>query len=351
MPKDATDSAGEAEFVAALRRMGLLADAETAALAPLSGGVSSDIVRVELPRGTVCVKRALARLKVRAEWQAPVERNRWEVEWMRVAGSTVPEAVPQVLGEDRACGMFAMEYLEPARNPVWKTQLRDGVIEADFAAEVGRRIARIHAASARRADLAARFATDHIFFPIRLEPYLAATARAHPDCAASLLALIDTTSSNKLALVHGDVSPKNILCGVHGPVFLDAECAWFGDPAFDLAFCLNHLLLKCAWHPEWTDRYLACFRMLASAYLCLVDWEPAEALEARAARLLPGLLLARVDGKSPLEYLTERWQHEAVRAVGRSFLLDPVVELQTIATQWRSVLATGTPPPAASANA
>ncbi len=108
------------------------------------------------------------------------------------------------------------------------------------------------------------FATDHIFFPIRLEPYLAATARIHADCAAQLQALIDVTPSTKLALVHGDVSPKNILCGPHGPVFLDAECAWYGDPAFDLAFCLNHTLLKCAWRPHWTDGYLACFDALSA---------------------------------------------------------------------------------------
>ena len=335
MPNDAADSADEAAFLAALRRMGLISNAQSAVLTPLTGGVSSDIVRVDLPAGAVCLKRALPKLKVQADWQAPVERNRWEVEWMRVASEIVPEAVPKVLGDDSASGMFAMEYLDPAHNPVWKTQLRDGVIDATFATRVGRCIARIHAASARREDIAARFATDHIFFPIRLEPYLAATARMHLDCAPSLQALIDTTRGNKLALVHGDVSPKNILCGLRGPVFLDAECAWFGDPAFDLAFCLNHLLLKCAWRPQWTDRYLGCFVALADAYLGLVDWEPAAGLEGRAARLLPGLLLARIDGKSPVEYLIERWQRESVRAVGRRFLLQPVDHLNAIAEDWR----------------
>jgi Ser/Thr protein kinase RdoA (MazF antagonist) len=94
------------------------------------------------------------------------------------------------------------------------------------------------------------FATDAIFHAIRLEPYLLATARAHPDRAAALEKLAKTTARTKLTLVHGDVSPKNILIGPQGPVFIDAECAWFGDPAFDLAFCLNHLLLKCLWVPS-----------------------------------------------------------------------------------------------------
>src|SRR6185436_2450599 len=166
------------------------------------------------------------------------------VEWMRTAGAIVPGAVPRVLGEDAAAGMFVMEYLAPEQHPVWKTQLRDGAVDPSFAAQVGHLIASIHAHTALRGDVAAKFATDHIFFPIRLEPYLAAAARAHPDCAPRLQTLIDVTFDTKRALVHGDVSPKNILCGPRGPVFLDAECAWYGDPAFDLAFCLNHMLLK-----------------------------------------------------------------------------------------------------------
>jgi hypothetical protein len=43
-------------------------------------------------------------------------------------------------------------------------------------------------------------------------------------------------------------------------------------------------------------------------------------LEARAARLLPGLLLARVDGKSPVEYLTGATQRDRVRTLAIPFL-------------------------------
>ena len=109
-------------------------------------------------------------------------------------------------------------------------------------------LARIHAFSAARPQLAAEFATDAIFFDIRLEPYLLATAARHPDLAPRIEALVKTTQANTVALVHGDVSPKNILVGAEGPVLIDAECAWWGDPAFDIAFCLNHLLLKCLWN-------------------------------------------------------------------------------------------------------
>ncbi len=345
MPTDGADSAGTADFLATLARMGLLSPGEEPRITPLTGGVSSDIVRVDLLRGPVCVKRALPKLKVKAEWQAPVERNRWEVAWMRRAGSIVPGAVPRILGEDPGAGMFAMEYLAPAQHPVWKERLRDGVIEPAFAAEVGRRLVLIHAHTARRDDVASAFATDHVFYPIRLEPYLAAAARAHTDCAAQLQALIDVTSGTKLALVHGDVSPKNILCGPHGPVFLDAECAWYGDPAFDLAFCLNHTLLKCAWRPQWADAYLNCFDALVQAYLQAVNWEPAASLEARTAHLLPGLFLARVDGKSPVEYITEDWQRTSVRRVARSLLQKPVDTLSEVRDSWTKELRARAPHP------
>src|SRR5204862_6875708 len=139
--------------------------------------------------------------------------------------------------------------------------------------------------------VALTFATDHIFFPIRLEPYLAATADKHSDCAERLRSLMRVTGATRKALVHGDISPKNILTGPDGPVFLDAECAWYGDPAFDLAFCLNHLLLKCLWNPGAVSLFLESFDSLQDTYLAAVTWEDRAAFETRAASLLPGLLL------------------------------------------------------------
>ncbi len=325
-------------FLSALERMGLIKAGETPLLTPLVGGVSSDIVRVDLAQGPVCIKRALAKLQVDADWQAPVERNRWEHEWLRTAATIVPHAVPKIIAEDTESGMFAMEYLDVQRYPVWKDQLRDGTIETTTAAEVGRRIGAIHSATSDRADVANTFSTDHIFVPIRLEPYLIATALRHRECAEQLDALAHITATTKKTLVHGDVSPKNILVGPSGPVFVDAECAWYGDPAFDLAFCLNHLLLKCVWRRQWTGNYLACFNALLKAYLSLVTWEDPAALELRAARLLPGLFLGRVDGKSPVEYITTDEDREHVRRTAVTLLQHPVERLKDVAELWLNEL-------------
>ena len=124
-------------------------------------------------------------------------------------------------------------------------------------------MARIHAATAADPTVATDFPTDNIFYDIRLEPYLVATGRAHPDLQPRFAELVATTQANKRALVHGDVSPKNILNGPAGPVFLDAECAWWGDPAFDAAFCAEDcaVLAVCgAWDAAvlaWSARWAA----------------------------------------------------------------------------------------------
>lgn len=322
------------EIVEALRRMGLAGAQEPVALSALAGGVSSDIYRAELARGPVCVKRALARLKVADDWRAPTERNRYEVAYLRFAASVAPGAVPQVLADDAQALAFAMPFLDPLRYPVWKQRLRDGHADPAFAARVGAVIGAIHAASADRPELARAFATDAGFHAIRLEPYLEATARRHPALAPALLALVERTASTRRVLVHGDVSPKNILCGPDGPVLLDAECAWFGDPAFDVAFVLNHLLLKGAWRPAWRERYAEAFMALVNAYFEHVAWEPRAALEARTAALLPGLMLARVDGKSPAEYLSTPGEKDAVRAFAGPLIVAPVATLGAIAARW-----------------
>lgn len=307
------------------------------ALTSLSGGVSSDIYRADVAGRTLCVKRALPKLKVAAVWEAPVERNRYEVEWLRVAGGIVPGAVPALLGEDEPAKAFAMAYLPPERYPVWKALLRDGTIDARTAHAAGALLGRIHARTADQPTIAARFASDAIFHAIRVEPYLIATGRAHCDLAPRLADLAAVTSNTRRVLVHGDFSPKNLLIGPDGPVIVDAECAWFGEPGFDLAFVLNHLLLKGAWKPQWRERYLSAFDALIAAYRPWVAWEPWIDLEPRTAALLPALLLARIDGKSPVEYLDEPAARDAVRGFARALIADPVPSLATIGARWRDL--------------
>lgn len=313
--------------------LGLAAADEEVRATALTGGVSSGIYLVDLRSGRYCLKQALPQLKVAKEWKVPVERVFSEIEWLKIAGAIVPGAVPRVVGQDEASKSFVMEYLGPEfRN--WKADLLAGRIEVAVAHAVGSMLGRIHSATADDEAVAGRFATDDNFYAIRLEPYLAETARVHPTLAPGLSEVIERTAGTRRVLVHGDVSPKNILVGAAGPVLLDAECAWFGDPAFDVAFCLNHFLLKAAHMPGRTGELLASFDAWLQAYWPYVTWEPTIDLASRVTALLPALTLARVDGKSPVEYLAEP-SRERVRSTAMRLLQHPPRNLETIAASWR----------------
>ena len=321
-------------FASVLVQLGVAAPGEALEATPLTGGVSSDIVLVTTGSGRrFCVKRALSRLKVATLWEAPVSRNAAEAQWIRTVAQWRPEAVPTLMAEDVEQGLFVMDYLPADTHPVWKGELIAGRADVAFARAVGATLVAIHGRSTGEPGLAAAFNHQTTFEPIRIEPYLRATARAHPDLAARLEAVAERTLATRLALMHGDVSPKNILHGPAGPVFLDAECACWGDPAFDLAFCLTHLLLKGALREECRDRYIACYDAMAETYLAAVTWEPRAAIEDRAAELVQAFLLARVDGRSPVEYLDDQ-QRDRVRRAARTMLLGRIATLRAIADQW-----------------
>ncbi len=318
-----------------LVQAGLAAAGDRCIWTPLSGGVSSDIWRVDIERRpSLCVKRALPQLKVAAHWEAPVSRNAYEWAYLQFVSNLMPHAVPRLLAHDPTAGLFAMEYLPPEHFPSWKQQLMDGWIQARTAQAVGQILGTIHSASANRADLRAAFDTTDSFHAIRLEPYLLATARRHPKLQRTLEHLVERTATHRSVLVHGDVSPKNILVGPNGPVFLDAECAWNGDPAFDLAFCLNHLLLKCMVQPRQMAALRQSFDGLVSAYFELAVFEPRQDLELRVASLLPALLLARIDGKSPVEYVTTESDRASVRGVAIPMTERPPASVTQVADRW-----------------
>ena len=217
---------------------------------------------------------------------------------------------------------------------MWKQQLLDGHIHAHSASSVASLLLALHKASAADTDLCRSFEHDEDFVAIRLSPYFLHTADKHPAVDDTLHALVKQTLSHKTVLVHGDVSPKNILMGPQGTVLLDAECACFGDPAFYMAFVLTHLMLKCVWRPTDTASYLTCFYKLSDTYLSGVDWESPSDLEARTCLLLAGMLLARIDGKSPVEYLTHSTHLAFVRAHSLHWLKHPPLRLAEMRQLW-----------------
>ena len=308
-------------------------------MSPLAGGVSSDIWKVAYADRTVCIKQALAKLRTEADWYAPVGRNAAEADWLRWARRAVPGSAPALLAEDRAAGLLVMEYLAPEQYPLWKAELMAGRVDAAFAGRVGDTLGRLHAAAAAEPAVPAGFPNAATFHVIRIEPYLLHPVERHRDLDGPLQALAAELAGRAPTLIHGDASPKNLLRSPGGaPVLLDAECATAGDPAFDLAFCLNHLLLKGRLAPARGSVLLASAAALRAAYLRHVAWEAPAALEARVARLLPGLMLGRVDGRSPVEYLDTEPLRAPVRAFAREHLLRPVAALPALFGRWARLL-------------
>lgn len=323
-----------------MKRRGILAPGGDCTFERLTGGVSSDIWTIAQDGRRVVVKRALPKLRVEQDWRAPVTRNAAEARWLQTVRGIIPEAVPDILYHDETANLFVMSYIEPARAPVWKSLLLAGTVSTSFAALVGRAIGRIHAATAGRPDIVAAFDNAETFHAIRLSPYLEATALRHPSLAVRIREVMEATAARRECLIHGDMSPKNILVGEAGPIFLDAECATYGDPAVDLAFCLNHLLLKRLRAPDPAPLFDA-FEALRDGYFETARFAASEQVERRAAALLPVLFLARVDGKSPVEYITEESERDLVRGVAAPLIAAPAEHLREINERWQKALCKG----------
>lgn len=312
-----------------LKKVGLAENDSRIELAALSGGVSSDIYRLDMDGRAYCLKQALPKLKVDADWYADTDRSYYESEWLRFAYSVNGKCVPEVIAYDAEAGYILMEYLPPDQYPVWKKQLMDGIIDVEFASQVGQQTGLLHAKASNSPEARELFRTGSMFHQLRIEPYLLYTGRKYKDTEThkELLELANALDNTHITLIHGDVSPKNILAGPEGPVFVDAECAYYGDPAFDLAFCLNHLLLKSVWKTAFQNDYLEACNHLVDSYLEHVSWENVDTFVARCARLLPALMLARIDGKSPVEYLTSERQKEFIRGFSIAGLCHPSANL------------------------
>lgn len=299
---------------------------DVVAVRPLTGGVASDIGVVDLGDRKICVKFALPKLKVQEDWYAPLHRNQAEYAWLEFAASITPRAVPHLYGlSDRENG-FAMEFLPPDQVYNWKEALLQASPPRGEAAAVGQVLGQIHAASTASTFDRAEFNNSDDFHALRIEPYLLFTATRQIGVSTELKSLAETLFSANRVLIHGDVSPKNILFRAGDPIVLDAECATMGDPSFDVAFCLNHLVLKAMHLPKIRVKLLGEVQSFWNAYRPYVSWEDEGVLEARICALLPALMLARIDGKSPVEYLGTA-AREQVRAISIPLISEPVASL------------------------
>jgi len=285
----------------------------------LSGGVSSAVVRVEVRGDCFVVKQALPQLKVEATWLSRPERSGIEARCAEVLERLVPGSVPRVLRVVPEAHAFVMECA-PAGSETWKAQLMRGVVALEMARSAGTLLGRIHSTTVAEPSLAADFADTSFFTELRIEPYLQHAASRHPELAERLGELGAMASEPGICLVHGDYSPKNLLVTpAGGLLLLDHEVAHWGQPSFDVAFALSHLCLKAVRHRG--GRHLDASMAFLESYRAASSVADAAA-GTLCGGLLAGLMLARVDGKSPVEYLADG-DKDLVRALAGRILRDP----------------------------
>jgi aminoglycoside phosphotransferase (APT) family kinase protein len=321
-----------------LQKTGRVRSPEATAV-PLTGGVSSEIWLVTDGPERFVVKRALPKLKVRDDWFADPARNRVEYDCLACLHRIASGSVPRILFRDAEAGLFAMEFLDE-RFDNWKAELLRGVAREEDAARAAKLMATIHAASWGDSELQARFQTWPNFFALRVEPYLLITGSRHPKVKSLFEEEAERLGRTSLALAHCDFSPKNILISRERLVLLDCEAAWFGDPAFDAAFLLNHLFLKALHLPAWRENYLRLALVCWSEYGASLADRFDGSLSSRIGRLLLMLMLARIDGKSPVEYIVEERKKELVRDFAGRMLPAGTFAMEEITDNWRRLLAT-----------
>lgn len=292
----------------------------------LSGGVSCTVLAVTEGDRRWIVKKSLARLKVADEWLAKRERILTEARALQVAARLAPGSVPAVLDVDENDLTIAIEAA-PESWENWKTRLLRGDVDSSVAAVLGTALAAVHRGTSEDGVVKDEFDDVEAFEQLRVDPYYRTIAERVPDVRNPVHALIERMLATKACLVHGDFSPKNVLtAGGAETWILDWEVAHTGDPAFDLAFLTNHLVLKSINAPAFAAAYRGASDAFTRAYGDVGD-------EAHAVTHLGALLVARTDGKSPAEYLTNEGRARA-RALGTSILRDRPA---TFAEVWSEV--------------
>ncbi len=315
-----------------LHARGWITHPQTVKVYELSGGVSNAVFLIEHGTERFIIKQARGKLRVQADWQCSIERIWREVEVLSACAKLLRATanslicVPQLLWADRELYAYAMTAALP-ESRTWKERLLAGELSPSIAAASGQMLGRLHAGSWHDATSARQFDDRTYFDELRLAPYYRHAAAQVPRFAKYLDQLVEQTWRQRHALVHGDFSPKNLLTSPSQVMLIDFEVGHYGDPAFDLGFFLTHLTLKAVHLAEQRESMLQLIGEFWSAYSASLKSQVSgielQALENRTTQHLAGCLVARVHGKSPVEYLTTTEQLRAVRLAEQLFALGP----------------------------
>lgn len=332
-----------------LREQGQLEPDEQADAEALAWGVSNIVIRIDRAADAdFVIKQSRKQLRTQAEWFSQLERIWRELEVMQELEQLLPAGVvPRVLFEDRDNYLFAMEAIA-ADHRVWKAELLDGRVNQTVALELGKYLSAIHRKSFLQEGYQQRWGDWEIFDQLRIDPFYRFIVRSHPEIKEWVAELIEEMSAHRLCLVLADFSPKNILITDEQIHLVDFETAHFGDPAFDLGFFLSHLLLKAIHFQTEGTHCIELSETFWESYLSTEVVAPLKSgpetakmeepqIGQRTIKHLAACMLARVDGKSTVDYLSSA-QQDQVRSFALSLILDAPASLPQAFQRLREML-------------
>lgn len=284
-----------------LKQQGVVKE-DRATATPLTGGVSCEIFLVEDGEKKYVAKRALAKLNVKEDWYANTSRNIYEQRYLKYVGEKFPIWVPDILQSFEDQNLFIMEFF-PERFKDWKKALIKREINPAVAQEIGLALGSIHKMSWGDSEAKKWFDSDQNFHELRVSPYFEFMRGIHPELKERIDRLSSKLMTNKQCLVHGDFSPKNILVSGTEIKIVDCEVAWYGDPVFDIGFMLHHLFIKSIHFNN--PGYLGLANSFMLGYRNSLGEDLYTQIEqSHVCEMTLMLMLARIDGKSPVEYLS-----------------------------------------------
>lgn len=293
----------------------------------LTGGVSCVVLAVKSAEREIVVKQALPELKTKAKWVADQRRAIVEAEAMRIYQSITPDSVPELIDCDEANFTLTMSRL-PKTCTNWKQDMLEGRIHPEMGEKLGTILAQWHNATAIDAAIKAKFMEGELFEQLRVSPFYRAVSAKNSNLQSVINSLISEITTEKIALVHGDFSPKNILATAnHSPIILDFEVAHTGNPVFDLAFVSAHLLCKTIRTQSAAEKV----EITSTALKFLNSYR--QTSRVSIAKSLPQhvalIALARVEGVSPVNYLDDRAQQK-LAAITNAALLDSTMSYEQL---------------------
>jgi 5-methylthioribose kinase len=307
-----------------LASRGLTGSGDRLILRELGGGVSNIVLLIEIENGRGrrwIAKQSLGKLRVRDDWRSDRDRVFREVAAIQMLHPLLVDSVPEVVHVDHENYLFLMTAA-PTGSTVWKDSLLIGHVSPTVAREAGRLLARMIRAASAGGAAQRRFQDRTVFDQLRVDPYYRTAAMRNPDVARELGELIADSWQIQTALVHGDYSPKNMLVRGDHITLIDFEVIHWGDPAFDSGFLLSHLLLKAFHQPRFGQLYIGAAREFWSALTTGLGPAADSDFERMTVRHLGALMLARIDGKSPVEYIKDEATKGRVRKLAKRILLE-----------------------------